>query len=134
MTPVYALQLCSAVHEHSLEILEGQMMQQDALMSQLAQELDNGRLLRLLSRLVAVSEGSQTSLEPNWSETGQYVYMLFRCIRTLTADAREGEHIQCNQFTASHRQVLHTYLWCCSPCTGIYLLVGDVFAPSLATA
>lgn len=64
------------MHEHSLEILEGQMMQQEALMSQLAQELDNGRLLRLLSRLVAVSEGSQTSLEPNWSETGQYVCML----------------------------------------------------------
>ena len=33
------LQLCSAVHEHALQILEGQMMQQEALMSQLAQEL-----------------------------------------------------------------------------------------------
>ena len=51
------------------------MMQQEALMSQLAQELDNGRLLRLLSRLVMVSEGSQTSLEPNWSETGLHVYI-----------------------------------------------------------
>lgn len=77
------LQLCSAVHEHSLEILEGQMMQQEALMSQLALELDNGRLLRLLARLVMVSEGSQTSLEPNWSETGQHIkifqVLLLRC-------------------------------------------------------
>ena len=48
------------------------MMQQDIVMSQLSQELDNGRLLRLLSRLVMVSEGSPTSLEPNWSETGLY--------------------------------------------------------------
>lgn len=71
--------LCSAVHEHSLEILEGQMMQQEALMSQLALELDNGRLLRLLARLVMVSEGSQTSLEPNWSETGdRYLIKLFK--------------------------------------------------------
>ena len=52
------------------------MMQQEALMSQLAQELDNGRLLRLLSRLVMVSEGSQTSLEPSWSETGLRARML----------------------------------------------------------
>lgn len=54
-------------------------MQQEALMSQLAQELDNGRLLRLLSRLVMVSEGSQTSLEPNWSETGLHMYVLVVC-------------------------------------------------------
>ena len=65
------MQLCGAVNEHALEMLEGQMMQQDVLMSQLSQELDNGRLLRLLSRLIMVSEGNQTSLEPNWSETGQ---------------------------------------------------------------
>lgn len=66
----FPLQLCAAVHEHALEMMEGQMMQQDALMAQLSQEMDNGRLLRLLSRLVMVSEGNQTSLEPNWSETG----------------------------------------------------------------
>ena len=65
------MQLCGAVNEYALEMLEGQMMQQDVLMSQLSQELDNGRLLRLLSRLIMVSEGNQTSLEPNWSETGQ---------------------------------------------------------------
>ena len=74
---VLALQLCTAVHEHALEIMEGQMMQQDALMSQLAQELDNGRLLRLLSRLVIVSEGNQTSVEPNWSETGNQIWSSF---------------------------------------------------------
>ena len=70
MTHLLVLQLCAAVHEHALEIMEGQMMQQDALMSQLSQELDNGRLLRLLSRLIMVSEGNHPSLEPNWSETG----------------------------------------------------------------
>ena len=64
------------MHEHALEMLEGQMMQQDTLMSQLSQELDNGRLLRLLSRLVMVSEGSQNSLEPDWSETGQHALLL----------------------------------------------------------
>ncbi|DBA77365.1 hypothetical protein WJX79_005205 [Trebouxia sp. C0005] len=71
--------LCAAVHEHALEMMEGQMMQQDTLMAQLSQEMDNGRLLRLLSRLVMVSEGNQTSLEPNWSETGdRYLIKLFR--------------------------------------------------------
>lgn len=59
MSIIYALQLC--MHEHSLEIPEGQMMQQEALMSQLAQGLHNGRLLWLPSRLVAVSEGNQAS-------------------------------------------------------------------------
>ena len=73
----FPLQLCAAVHEHALEIMEGQMMQQDALMSQLSLEMDNGRLLRLLSRLVMVSEGNQTSLEPNWSETG---WQLLLCL------------------------------------------------------
>ena len=72
------MQLCSAVHEHAFEILEGQMMQQDAVMSQLAQELDNGRLLRLLARLVMVSEGSP-ALEPNWSETGQHTCLQQVC-------------------------------------------------------
>ena len=58
-------------------------------------------------------------LEPNWYEKGQYVYMLFRCIRILGPDAWECWHFQNNQLTAPHRQVLHTdmiYSWCCS-CT-----------------
>ena len=59
------------MQERALAVVEEQMLQQDALMTQLAQEFDNGRLLRLLARLVMVSEGHQ-GLEPNWSETGQY--------------------------------------------------------------
>ncbi len=59
------------------------MMQQDALMSQLTQELDNGRLLRLLSRLVMVSEGNQTSIEPNWSETGRSALLMQCCVCEL---------------------------------------------------
>ena len=66
------MQLCAAVQERALAVVEEQMLQQDALMTQLAQEFDNGRLLRLLARLVMVSEGHQASLEPNWSETGQW--------------------------------------------------------------
>lgn len=81
MTHLPVLQLCAAVHEHALEIVEGQMMQQDALMSQLSQELDNGRLLRLLSRLVMVSEGNHPSLEPNWSETGGYPAVCAGCVK-----------------------------------------------------
>ena len=81
MTHSPVLQLCAAVHEHALEIVEGQMMQQDALMSQLSQELDNGRLLRLLSRLVMVSEGNHPSLEPNWSETGGYPAVCAACVK-----------------------------------------------------
>ena len=65
------LQLCAAVNERALAVVEEQMLQQDALMTQLAQEFDNGRLLRLLARLVMVSEGSQTALDPSWSETGK---------------------------------------------------------------
>lgn len=70
------------MHERALAVVEEQMLQQDALMAQLAQEFDNGRLLRLLARLVMVSEGHQTSLEPNWSETGELSAFLGGCNRS----------------------------------------------------
>lgn len=83
------------------------MMQQEALMSQLALELDNGRLLRLLARLVMVSEGSQTSLEPNWSETGQHTHVL----ASLTFEMLWIMHViapACVQATAWFKAVCST--------------------------
>ena len=83
------LQLCSAVNERALAVVEEQMLQQDALMTQLAQEFDNGRLLRLLARLVMVSEGSQTSLDPSWSETGKLACNLYPKALQMLASAAE---------------------------------------------
>ena len=73
------------MNERALAVVEEQMLQQDALMTQLAQEFDNGRLLRLLARLVMVSEGSQTALDPSWSETGKLkcTIGMHSCIRVL---------------------------------------------------
>lgn len=51
----------------------------DYLFDELTKEIDNGRLLRLLSKLGTINERSEHQLDPNWSETGdRYMLKLFR--------------------------------------------------------
>lgn len=51
----------------------------DLLESELAKELDNGRLLRLLTKLGTILERSEFNMDPEWSETGdRYLLKLFR--------------------------------------------------------
>ena len=66
------MQLCSVLHEHAFEQLDRQAMHNDMLVGQLGRELENGRLLRLASRLAMVCERStEEDLEAQWSETGK---------------------------------------------------------------
>lgn len=51
----------------------------DYLYNELTKEVDNGRLLRLLSKLGTINERPEHQLDPNWSETGdRYMLKLFR--------------------------------------------------------
>ncbi|KAH9497288.1 PAB-dependent poly(A)-specific ribonuclease subunit 3 [Dermatophagoides farinae] len=51
----------------------------DYLYDELAKEVDNGRLLRLLSKLGTINERPEHQLDPTWSETGdRYMLKLFR--------------------------------------------------------
>ncbi|KAF7492697.1 PAN2-PAN3 deadenylation complex subunit pan3 [Sarcoptes scabiei] len=51
----------------------------DHLYEELSKEIDNGRLLRLLSKLGTINERPEHQLDPNWSETGdRYMLKLFR--------------------------------------------------------
>ncbi|XP_074596840.1 poly(A) specific ribonuclease subunit PAN3 [Brevipalpus obovatus] len=51
----------------------------DLVESQLAKELDNGRLFRLLTKLGTINERPEFRMDPQWSETGdRYLLKLFR--------------------------------------------------------
>lgn len=51
----------------------------DTLYDELAKEVDNGRLLRLLIKLGTINERPEHQCDPNWSETGdRYMLKLFR--------------------------------------------------------
>lgn len=51
----------------------------DQLKSELAKELENGRLLRLLIKLTFINERPDGDMDPNWAETGdRYILKLFR--------------------------------------------------------
>ena len=51
----------------------------DQLKSELAKEIDNGRLLRLLIKLTFINERPDGDMDRNWAETGdRYILKLFR--------------------------------------------------------
>ncbi|KAI8339265.1 hypothetical protein BC941DRAFT_268994 [Chlamydoabsidia padenii] len=51
----------------------------DTLESELGRELENGRLVRLLSKLGFINERPEFDMDPRWSETGdRYIIKLFR--------------------------------------------------------
>ncbi|KAJ8737871.1 hypothetical protein PYW08_000466 [Mythimna loreyi] len=63
----------------------------DVFEDQLAHEIDNGRLLRILIKLGVVNERPELNLDASWSETGdRYMLKLFRdyLFHSVTADGR----------------------------------------------
>ena len=50
--------------------MEAQASYSDTLGGELAKEVENGRLLRLLVRLSMVTERPEGDMDPQWSETG----------------------------------------------------------------
>lgn len=51
----------------------------DSLESELAKELENGRLFRLVVKLGFINERPEFEMDPSWSETGdRYLLKLFR--------------------------------------------------------
>ncbi|CAO3638652.1 unnamed protein product [Cunninghamella blakesleeana] len=51
----------------------------DSLENELGKELENGRLVRLLSKLGFINERPEFDMDPRWSETGdRYIIKLFR--------------------------------------------------------
>ncbi|KAI9274658.1 hypothetical protein BDA99DRAFT_498161 [Phascolomyces articulosus] len=51
----------------------------DGLESELRRELENGRLVRLLSKMGFINERPEFDMDPSWSETGdRYIIKLFR--------------------------------------------------------
>ncbi|XP_021187894.1 PAN2-PAN3 deadenylation complex subunit PAN3 [Helicoverpa armigera] len=63
----------------------------DVFEDQLAREIDNGRLLRILIKLGIVNERPELNLDASWSETGdRYMLKLFRdyLFHSVTADGR----------------------------------------------
>ncbi|CAA9997558.1 unnamed protein product [Nesidiocoris tenuis] len=65
--------------------------QNDILRSELAKEMENGRLLRLIVKLCSINERPELNLDPSWSETGdRYMLKLFRdhVFHLVTEDGR----------------------------------------------
>ncbi|XP_045458572.1 PAN2-PAN3 deadenylation complex subunit PAN3 [Melitaea cinxia] len=63
----------------------------DAFEEQLAREIDNGRLLRILIKMGVVNERPELNMDASWSETGdRYMLKLFRdyLFHSVTADGR----------------------------------------------
>lgn len=63
----------------ALESIEAERAANDRLESELAKELENGRLLRLLVKLGFVNERPDGDMDTEWAETGdRYILKLFR--------------------------------------------------------
>lgn len=71
--------LCHMIGDKIQDELDTAMAAADALHSNLRNEYENGRLLRLLIKLGFVNERPDDELTPGWSETGdRYILKLFR--------------------------------------------------------
>lgn len=59
--------------------LDAAQMRSDVIETELAKEVENGRLFRLLVKLGTISERPEFHLDTSWSETGdRYMLKLFR--------------------------------------------------------
>ncbi|KXJ28409.1 PAN2-PAN3 deadenylation complex subunit Pan3 [Exaiptasia diaphana] len=59
--------------------LEAAQVKCDVLEGELAKEMENGRILRILSKLGTINERPELGMDHNWSETGdRYLLKLFR--------------------------------------------------------
>ncbi|XP_066590957.1 PAN2-PAN3 deadenylation complex subunit pan3 [Prorops nasuta] len=71
--------------------LDAAQLRSDVLENELAKELENGRLFKLLVKLATINERPELNLEPTWAETGdRYMLKLFRdyVFHQVTADGR----------------------------------------------
>lgn len=71
--------------------LDAAQIQSEVLENELAKELENGRLFRLLVKLATVNERPELNMDPSWAETGdRYMLKLFRdyVFHQVTADGR----------------------------------------------
>lgn len=59
--------------------LDSAQLRSDVIENELAKEVENSRIFRLLCKLGAVNERPEYNLDPQWSETGdRYMLKLFR--------------------------------------------------------
>lgn len=71
--------------------LDAAQVRSDVLENELAKELENGRLFRLLVKLATINERPELNMEPTWAETdARYMLKLFRdyVFHQVTADGR----------------------------------------------
>lgn len=71
--------IVGALGDRIFTALDASQVYGDVLMRELAVEVDNGRFLRLVSRLSAITERPEHAGDTQWSETGdRYLLKLFR--------------------------------------------------------
>lgn len=71
--------------------LDAAQLKSDILENELAKELENGRLFKLLVKLSTINERPDLNMEPTWAETGdRYMLKLFRdyVFHQVAADGR----------------------------------------------
>ncbi|KOX77625.1 PAB-dependent poly(A)-specific ribonuclease subunit 3 [Melipona quadrifasciata] len=71
--------------------LDAAQLRSDVLENEIAKELENGRLFKLLVKLATVNERPELNMEPTWAETGdRYMLKLFRdyVFHQVAADGR----------------------------------------------
>lgn len=81
--------------------LDAAQLRSDILENELAKELENGRLFKLLVKLSTINERPDLNMEPTWAETGdRYMLKLFRdyVFHQVAADGRpwlDMAHVVC---------------------------------------
>ncbi|CAD1472267.1 unnamed protein product, partial [Heterotrigona itama] len=71
--------------------LDAAQLRSDVLENEIAKELENGRLFKLLVKLATINERPELNMEPTWAETGdRYMLKLFRdyVFHQVAADGR----------------------------------------------
>lgn len=59
--------------------LDSAQLRSDVIQNEMAKEVENGRLFRLMTKLAVMTERPEFNLDPQWSETGdRYMIKLFR--------------------------------------------------------
>lgn len=59
--------------------LDSAQLRSDVIQNEMAKEVENGRLFRLMTKLAVLNERPEFNLDPQWSETGdRYMIKLFR--------------------------------------------------------
>jgi len=72
-------QLVAVLGERVMVEMESSFIQNDALITELSKECENGRLLKILVKLGCVNERPDGDMDMQWSETGdRYLLKLFR--------------------------------------------------------